>query len=372
MLIDWFTVGAQVLNFLILVWLLKHFLYKPILKAIDAREKRIASELADADAKKSEAQKERDDFQNKNKVFDQQRSALLAKAADEAKVERERLLDEAHKDADTLRAVQAAALRNDQKRLGSAITNLAKQEVFGIARKTLADLATVSLEERMGEVFTRRLREMEGKAKALLGAALKSSSEPAVVRSTFDLGAAQRAAIQNALNETFSAEIHIRFETSPDLISGIELTTNGQKVAWSIADYLASLGKGVDELLKKRDEAAAAEAKAETTPKVEAESKAEPKTEPTPEAKIEPKPEAKTEPKPDVKAEAKPEVKAEPKPDAKAETDPEVKAEPKAKAKTEPKAKVKIELEPEAKAEPKPEAKAETKPEAPKPETVSA
>ena len=294
MLIDWFTVGAQVLNFLILVWLLKHFLYKPILNAIDAREKRIAAELADADAKKKEAQKERDDFQNKNKVFDQQRSALLGKAADEAKVERERLLGEAHKDADNLRSVEAAALRNDQKRLGSAIANLAKQEVFGIARKTLADLATVSLEERMGEVFTRRLREMDGKAKTLLGAALKSSSEPAVVRSTFDLGSAQRAAVQNALNETFSAEIHIRFETSPDLISGIELTTNGQKVAWSIADYLASLGKGVDELLKKRDEAAAAEAKAETNPKVEAEPKAAARTEPKPEAKAEPKPEAPT------------------------------------------------------------------------------
>jgi F-type H+-transporting ATPase subunit b len=356
MLIDWFTVGAQVLNFLILVWLLKHFLYKPILNAIDAREKRIASELADADAKKSEAQKERDDFQNKNKVFDQQRSALLGKAADEAKVERERLLNEAHKDAGNLRAVQAAALRNDQKRLGSAITNLAKQAVFGIARKTLADLATVSLEERMGEVFTRRLREMDGKAKALRGAALKSSSEPAVVRSTFDLGAAQRAAIQNALNETFSAEIHIRFETSPELISGIELATNGQKVAWSIADYLASLGKGVDELLKKKDEAAAAEAKAESTPKVKAEPKAEAKTEPKPEAKVEPKPEAKADPKPEAKTELKAEAKAEPKPETKPDTDPEVKAEPKAEAKTEP----------------QPEAKVEPKPEAPKPETVSA
>jgi F-type H+-transporting ATPase subunit b len=355
MLIDWFTVGAQVLNFLILVWLLKHFLYKPILNAIDAREKRIASELADADAKKSEAQKERDDFQNKNKVFDQQRSALLGKAADEAKVERERLLGEAHKDADNLRAVQAAALRNDQKRLGSAITNLAKQEVFGIARKTLADLATVSLEERMGEVFTRRLREMDGKAKALLGAALKSSSEPAIVRSTFDLGANQKAAIQNALNETFSAEIHIRFETSPDLISGIELTTNGQKVAWSIADYLASLGKGVDELLKKRDEAAAVEAKAHTDPEV----------------KAEPRAKAKTEPKPEAKAQPKPEVKAEPTLEAKAETKPEVKPEPKAEAKTEPKPEAKIETKPEVKADPKPEAKAD-KPETPKPETVSA
>ena len=52
MLIDWFTIGAQALNFLILVWLLKHFLYQPILNAIDEREKRIAKELADAVAKR--------------------------------------------------------------------------------------------------------------------------------------------------------------------------------------------------------------------------------------------------------------------------------------------------------------------------------
>ena len=80
MLIDWFTVGAQALNFIVLVWLLKRFLYKPILNAIDAREKRIATELADADAKKAEAQRERDEFQHKNEAFDQQRAALLSKA----------------------------------------------------------------------------------------------------------------------------------------------------------------------------------------------------------------------------------------------------------------------------------------------------
>jgi F-type H+-transporting ATPase subunit b len=97
MLIDWFTVAAQALNFLILVWLMKRFLYKPILNAIDAREKLIAKELADADAKKAEAQKEHEEFQKKNEEFDQQRAALLTKATDEAKTERERLLDDARK-----------------------------------------------------------------------------------------------------------------------------------------------------------------------------------------------------------------------------------------------------------------------------------
>ncbi|MGB5569161.1 MAG: F0F1 ATP synthase subunit B, partial [Sedimenticolaceae bacterium] len=79
MLIDWFTVGAQLLNFLVLAWLLKRFLYRPILDALDAREQRIAAELADADAKRAEADKERDEFQHKNEAFEQQRAALLSK-----------------------------------------------------------------------------------------------------------------------------------------------------------------------------------------------------------------------------------------------------------------------------------------------------
>jgi F-type H+-transporting ATPase subunit b len=106
------------------------------------------------------------------------------------------------------------------------------------------------------------------------------------------LPAQQRAAIQNALNETFSADIHVRFETAPDLISGIELSTNGQKVAWSIADYLMSMEKSVDELLKKSDKPIA-----KTEPKPELKPQSEVTTEPKPETKTEPKPEAKNEPK---------------------------------------------------------------------------
>ena len=249
MLIDWFTVGAQLLNFLILVWLLKRFLYKPILDAIAAREKRIAAELADAAAKQAAADKERDEFQSKSKVLDDQRSAILGKAADAAKAERERLLAQARKEADGLRTQQQNALRDDQARLGHEITRLAQGEVFAIARRALTDLAAASLEERMGEVFTRRLREMNEKAKESLAAALKTLSEPALVRSAFEMPAHERANIQNALNETFSADIPIRFETAPGIICGIELTAGGQKLAWDIEDYFAALGRSLESRL---------------------------------------------------------------------------------------------------------------------------
>lgn len=271
MLIDWFTVVAQALNFIILVWLMKRFLYKPILDAIDAREKRVAAELADAHARQSDAQRERDAFQHKNEALDQQRAALLSQATAEARAERQRLLDEARKAAEVCTAKWIATLTTDARSLSQAIAHRTQHEVFAIARKALMDLATTSLEERMGAVFTRRLRELDGPSKASLTQALETAAEPALVRSAFELPAEQRAVIGNALNETFSAEVRVRFETAPDLVSGIELTANGRKLSWSIADYLASLEKGVSELLE-------AQARATDRPEPKLEAKAEPNT----------------------------------------------------------------------------------------------
>lgn len=262
MIIDWFTVGAQVLNFLILVWLMKRFLYQPILHAIDEREKRIAAELGDADTKRAQAENERNEFQKKNAAFEKQRAELLNQATFDAKTEGQRLLDEARKAADSLSAKRQETLRNEVHHLNQTIRRRTQLEVFAIARQALSDLATASLEDRLCEVFTRRLREMDAKTKEGLAEALITAIEPSLVRSAFDLSAEQRASIQHALNETFSVDpaaqlrtgIQIRFETAPELISGIELVTEtGQKLAWSIADYLLSLEKGVAELLKDQD-----------------------------------------------------------------------------------------------------------------------
>jgi F-type H+-transporting ATPase subunit b len=248
MLIDWFTVGAQVLNFVILVWLMKRFLYQPILNAIDAREKRIADELADADAKKSEANKERDEFERKSEEFDEQRSVMMGKATSEADAERKRLVDAARKQADELSEKRATALLREQKALHSNLTQTTTKEVFAIARKALGDLAGESLEQRMSNVFAQQIRELSEETKANLRQVLTNSTDPALVHSAFDLPAEQREAIQDAIIETLSAEIQLRFETAPDLVSGIELSAGGQKVAWSIAHYVASLENSVGEL----------------------------------------------------------------------------------------------------------------------------
>ncbi len=240
MLIDWFTVIAQAANFLILVWLLKRFLYAPILNAIDTREKRIAAEMGDADKNKAEAQTARDEYMRKNAELEGQRSGLLQKATEDALAERKRLLDEARSDADNLRSKQQEQLQNEYKALSDEITRRARAEVFAIARKTLLDLAGSSLEERMTEVFVLRLQTLDIEEKQAL------ASSRILVRSAFEL--TERASIEEAIRNLTTATID--YEVVPELISGIELIAQGRKIAWSVADYLVSLENDVNALIK--------------------------------------------------------------------------------------------------------------------------
>lgn len=250
MLIDWFTVIAQVINFLILVWLLKRFLYRPILDAIDAREKRIAAKIADANAKETEAQKQRDEYQHKNEVFDRERTAYMNQVVETAKIERAQLLDAARQDSEDLRARLQQALRNEQHSLNEDISRRAREEVFAIASKTLSDLAGTSLEERMTEIFLDRLRALNPAQITEWKSAFNSSPTPLRVRTAFKLPAQQRTAIETAITQLLATQQQIEFDIVPDLVSGIEISANGQKIAWSIADYLDALASSVDKLLK--------------------------------------------------------------------------------------------------------------------------
>lgn len=249
MLVDWFTFIAQVVNFLILVWLMKRFLYTPILDAIDAREQRIAASLADALARQSEALKQCDEYREKNEGFERQRKALFGTATLEAQAERQRLFEDARQAQEELRRRQQEAMYHDFRNQKDEIVRRTREEVFAIARKTLADLAAESLEKQMVETFVRRCRTLGEEEKRGLQKAFDAPVGSVLVRSTFPLPEVQQRDLEQAILQTFGFAGQFQFETSPDLVSGIALSVNGYEVAWSIADYLPALERSVDELL---------------------------------------------------------------------------------------------------------------------------
>lgn len=248
MLIDWFTVIAQAINFLVLVWLLKRFLYKPILDAIDGREKQIAETLANAEETKKAAEMQRDEFERKNQQFIDDRDTLVLEMKREINVKREQLLGDAHQSAEAISANRFEAMLRAQKTIANEITRQTQDQVFEISRKTLRDLADTSLEERITHAFLRQLRNMNDNTKQDLVDALIKTSEPVRVRSAFDLPEVQQNAIRQAIKEISAANTAVRFEVAPNVIGGIEMSSNGREIAWSIDEYLTSLQQSISEL----------------------------------------------------------------------------------------------------------------------------
>ena len=249
MLFDWFTLVAQLVNFLILVWLLKRFLYKPILNAIDEREKRIAMQLHEAEILKKEATTELDNFQQKNQEFEQRRQELLSNAISEVDSERQRLIKQTRSDIEKLRLELQETIKNEQEKLGSEIVQRTRKEIFSIVRKTLYDLASVSLEDQMTDVFVNRIKNLDPNEKELLQSGITQVRGKIILRCTFQLSTNQEAKIEEILNKELGRETKVNFETTPNLISGIELIAGGYKLVWTIDDYLESLEKNIAEIL---------------------------------------------------------------------------------------------------------------------------
>jgi F-type H+-transporting ATPase subunit b len=262
MLIDWFTVGAQAVNFLILVWLMKRFLYKPVLAAIDAREKKIAAELQQAAAAQSQAQKERDGLRVQTESLQRQREELLRAAVADAGAQRQHLLDTARKESEDLRSKLTEAATVERAELNREVAARTRQEVFALTRKTLVDLADTTLEDQMLAVFIRRVGEMNDVQKSevlpVVPVRTHAALAPAVLRSAFDLTPAQQVNIAAAFREWPCRGASLQFETSPDLISGLEITVAGRKLAWSVTAYLGTVEKKVETLLAAADENAPA------------------------------------------------------------------------------------------------------------------
>jgi len=252
MKIDWFTVIAQVINFLILVWLLKRFLYKPVLNAIAQRERKVDNQLSDAATKMSDANDKLKEYQEKNTEFDQKKKELMEEVVKQSKEERQSLFDQARKDAEVLRLQLLKAADEKEESLEKEIAEKTRQEVFDISRKALKDLAGANLEEQVVKTFISRLNESADTLKQQILKIFNSGKTELAIKSAFELSDKQKEDIKGTLKNISNSECEFQFETSPQMISGIELSANGYKVSWSISEYLNSLEKNVSETFREK------------------------------------------------------------------------------------------------------------------------
>jgi F-type H+-transporting ATPase subunit b len=246
---QWFTVVAQIINFLVLVVLLKWLLFDRIVRAMDQRQKRIADQLEEAARNKKEAENELEAFRERNRQFDAQRRDMLTEAKGQAEHEHKQLLEQAKSEVGQLRVQWKEALKQQERELLQEIEQQAAQGFRQVARSALAELADTELEHQTVHVFLKRLEGLQPDERTAMEGAIAASNDRLAIATARELGEGLRGEVVRALRERFGQELQVTFETRPDLVCGIQLLAGGQAIGWNFSSYLEALSERVRETI---------------------------------------------------------------------------------------------------------------------------
>lgn len=241
MSVNWFTVAAQVVNFLILVWLLHRFLYGPIVAAMDRREQRIAERLQDAQRKSDTAAAEADAYRRQREELNAERERLLVEARLEAETLRSSLTEAARMEIKAKQSDWRSDLEEEQEGFLRTLRRQTEQEFLTLARRALCDLANASLESQVVAVFLDKLGDLDQQAKDAFQAALRQGNRGVMVRCRFELAPPLRRRVTKAIHEHLDANAVITFETTESLNCGIELRADSYVLGWSLDGYLDAI-----------------------------------------------------------------------------------------------------------------------------------
>jgi len=241
MQINWITFAAQIINFLVLAWLLKRFLYGPIVRAMDDREKILAARLDEATAAKQSAQEEASEYHRKNEDLDHARKELLAESAHEIEEWKKQHIQQAREEVEHARKEWYRSIDRERNTFLRDLRERAGRQVHQLSRQVIGKLCSVDMEQQIIKTFAEQLRQLDVKKRGEIAAAILNSQHRVLVETAFELSDEHRPQLETMIHEHLADGIDIDFKVVPELICGVELKAAGYKVAWSVGETLEEL-----------------------------------------------------------------------------------------------------------------------------------
>jgi F-type H+-transporting ATPase subunit b len=250
MLIDWFTVIAQIINFLILLLLLHRFLYKPILKTIDKRQDQMQARWDAAEEEQEKAKAEAEKHHQARQELDEQREQILAEAREDAKSIRHQELQQVRQELARKRQEWHTALENEQKSILADLQEQFGRQVVTIVRQVLQELAGAELEQQVVTTFQQKLQELDDETRQSIAAAFERQNRPITVQTGLNLPQESQESLRKSLqdNNLLNGQV-VQFDVSPELLFGIRVQNDAYDLAWDAEDYLQDLEQAIKQEL---------------------------------------------------------------------------------------------------------------------------
>lgn len=233
---DWTTFALEIINFLVLVWLLQRFLYKPVTAAIAQRQAGIEKTLTDAQAIRSEAEALKRQYENRMAEWEQEKAQALQQLRQEMEAERTRLLTalqaSLNEERNKLRAVEQRRAIEQRQRLEEE----ARSEGGQFVARLLSRLASAELEERIHRLLLEDLPQLPDRELQALRDATQAGE--AKIISAYPLGETQRAGLTEAIGRLAGRPVACEFGQDSGLVAGLRISMGPWMLRSSLLDEL--------------------------------------------------------------------------------------------------------------------------------------
>ncbi len=250
MQIDWITLIAQIINFLILLFLLKYFLFDKIVSAMRKRQERIDHKLEDAESTREEAEQKLQEVHEMKSELEEQKNDMLKKAEQEANKRKEGLLDDARNEIDQLSKKWKSEIEKEKEEFFKTFRQRVGSEIYQTSKTILKDLADEKIEYAITEKFIDKITNLSDSEKDKIKQH-SNDSNALMVRTSYELK--KKSDLEHVLKKQFGNDLRLDFNVTDDFIGGIELVANGYKVIWSIEEYTQHLLEKFNDYIEKNE-----------------------------------------------------------------------------------------------------------------------
>ena len=250
MQIDLITVSAQLINFLILVWLLKRFLFRPVLDVMSRRESLIDEQLQEASTMTAEADAVKLTHEQAIATLETQKNRILDATVQLAADEKNRLLEEARKENHDRRNAWLDSLDAEKRELGDSFRASIASSTRYVTDALLRRISNRSLNDQMLDSFIDQLTAIDSQAKDKFTA--NSAAKPASITliSAMPMNSAAQHSLSQAVHEALGIDSTIDYQVDEQLIAGVQLNANGNHLKWNISDMLEDLDDELSQVME--------------------------------------------------------------------------------------------------------------------------
>lgn len=249
--IDLFTFTAQVINLIILLFLLRKFLYIPVLKAVDERQKLISAELNSAKNARRRAELSAREYENKMQELETQKQTILLQAKEQAEKLSKQLQSDAKKQYQKSQKQWKERLLSEQDNFETALQKTVAEHFNRFAQKALQEMAGAEVNNLMLQQLKEKIKRTTLRERADFANAF--SGKKIVIESAKTLSTESKKDLETFLHQQWNLPENLKFSyvTNPELISGLALQAQEQRIEWSLSGYLQDFRKNMnDEILQ--------------------------------------------------------------------------------------------------------------------------